>query len=90
MTMKKALISAAVVTAVSATGFVVASTDKADAAKKDREKCYGIVKKGANDCGTSMHSCAGHAKMDRAGDEWVYVPKGLCERIAGSSLKPKS
>ena len=32
--------------------------------KPAREKCYGIVKKGQNDCGTAKHSCAGKAKGD--------------------------
>jgi uncharacterized membrane protein len=71
--------------ALVATGMLV-KTEEAQASEK--EKCYGIAKAGANDCGTSVHSCAGQAKVDNAPDEWIFVPKGLCERIAGSSLEP--
>ncbi len=53
------------------------------------EKCYGVAKAGKNDCGTSKHSCAGQAKADGAGDEWIKVPKGTCERLVGGSLAAK-
>ena len=49
------------------------------------EKCAGIAKAGKNDCGNAKHSCAGQAKGD-GGDEWVYVPKGACEKIVGGTL----
>lgn len=49
------------------------------------EKCYGIVKAGLNDCGNAVHDCSGGAKADRDGKEWVFVPTGLCSRIAGGS-----
>jgi uncharacterized membrane protein len=51
------------------------------------EKCAGIVKKGMNDCGTSKHNCAGQAAKDHDAEEWVYLPKGRCEKIAGSRIK---
>ena len=56
--------------------------------KKGQEKCYGIVAKGMNDCATSTHSCAGQSKADSHPEEWVYVAKGLCSRIAGGKSKP--
>ncbi len=49
------------------------------------EKCYGIAKKGMNDCGTANHGCAGEAKMDSDKKEWLNVPTGLCKRIVGGS-----
>lgn len=55
----------------------------------DAEKCAGIVKKGMNDCGTSVHSCSGHAKMDNDPEEWIYVPKGTCAKITGGKLLKK-
>ena len=64
---------------------VGATADDGKKAKK-KEKCYGIVAKGHNDCATSAHSCAGQAKTDNASDEWIYLPKGHCERIAGGKL----
>lgn len=52
-----------------------------------KEKCYGIARKGENDCGTATHACAGLAKKDYQPDEWKYVPKGTCEKLGGK-LKP--
>ena len=46
-------------------------------------KCKGIAKKGANDCGANGHDCGGKAKADKDPNEWIYVPKGVCEKIAG-------
>jgi uncharacterized membrane protein len=65
------------------------SASSALAAKGDNEKCAGIAKAGKNDCGTAGHSCAGQAKTDGAADEWVYVPKGTCEKIVGGKLVTK-
>ena len=49
------------------------------------EKCAGIAKAGKNDCGTAKHACAGQSKAD-GGEEWVYVPKGACEKIVGGAI----
>ena len=54
------------------------------------EKCYGVVKAGANDCETATNSCAGTSAQDGQGDAWVLVPKGLCEKLVGGSLEPKA
>lgn len=53
------------------------------------EKCYGVARKGMNDCGTSQHKCSGQAVVDADPEEWVYLPKGTCEKIAGGSTTPK-
>lgn len=58
-------------------------------AAEEKEKCYGVVKAGKNDCATKTASCAGTAKMDAQGDAFVVMPKGLCEKLAGGSLQPK-
>ncbi len=55
---------------------------------KKSEKCYGIVKKLKNDCGTKEHACAGQAKRDGMGDEWIFLPPGACQKIVGGSTKP--
>ena len=49
------------------------------------EKCLGIAKAGANDCGATdgSHGCAGQATKDGDPKEWVYVPEGTCEKIVG-------
>jgi uncharacterized membrane protein len=52
---------------------------------QDMEKCFGIAKKGANDCGNASHGCGGEAKIDRDKNEWVFVPNGLCKKIVGGS-----
>ncbi len=54
------------------------------------EKCYGIVKKGMNDCATATQSCAGSATKDRQPDAFIFVPKGLCQKIVGGNLSPLS
>lgn len=50
------------------------------------EKCAGVIKAGKNDCATSRNQCHGHVKTDRDAEAWIYVPKGLCERIAGAHI----
>jgi len=60
---------------------------------KEWEKCAGIAKAGKNDCGAldGKHGCAGHATRDNDDQEWVYVPKGTCEKITGgkvAAIKP--
>lgn len=49
----------------------------------DQEQCYGIAKKGENDCANAAgtHSCSGAAKVDYDGGEWKGVKKGTCEKI---------
>jgi len=89
MNKRQALIAAALagVCAASA-GIASAQTamPKADKMEKmDKEKCYGNVKAGQNDCATASgsHSCSGQAKADNAKDEWKYVAKGTCEKAGG-------
>lgn len=55
----------------------------------DMEKCYGVVKAHKNDCASkaNSHSCATMAKTDSDPNEWVKLPKGLCERLANGSLE---
>jgi len=62
---------------------LVSSNGMAHAAKEGYEKCHGIAKAGKNDCGANGHGCAGYAKVDNDENEWIYVPEGLCEKIAG-------
>ncbi len=51
----------------------------------DKEKCYGVSKAGKNDCGAldGSHPCGGMSSKDHDPNEWVYVPKGTCEKIGG-------
>ncbi len=61
-----------------------------DAVAAEKEKCYGVVKAGHNDCANhaGTHSCAGYAEVDGDRGEWVSVPKGLCEKLVHGSLEP--
>lgn len=81
----KLIISSAIagLVALSAASGVMAEEKKAE-----KEKCFGIAKKGANDCGTAKHACAGQAAADNGADEWKYVAKGTCEGMKGSLKKP--
>lgn len=65
----------------------VGSTMSGIALAGEKEKCYGVVKAGKNDCSTKTSSCAGTSKTDGAKDAFVAVPKGLCERLHGGSLE---
>ena len=60
----------------------------ANAADESMEKCYGVVKAGKNDCGNARHACSGQSKAGSNSEEWVYLPKGTCERLAAGSLTP--
>ncbi len=53
----------------------------------ERERCHGVVRAGRNDCGTSTHACAGQARADALSDEWISLPAGTCERLAGGRLR---
>ena len=74
------LIHAALSTIIAA-GLTTGIVSNAVAA--DKEKCYGVAKKGENDCGTAKHSCGGQAAADNLPEEWKYVAKGSCEKIGG-------
>lgn len=51
-----------------------------------KEKCFGVVKKGMNECGNKSHGCHGGATVDAHEDEWLMVPAGLCAKLGD---KPK-
>jgi uncharacterized membrane protein len=53
-----------------------------------KEKCFGIVQAGQNNCASlsGAHSCAGQAKVDLSRDEWKYVPSGTCKQLKGLTL----
>ncbi len=87
MTSKTKVTAAASILAVA----MLANTGAAHAGKEGYEKCQGIVKAGMNDCGANGHSCAGQAAVDGDPNEWVYLPEGTCEKIAGGTVKaPKA
>lgn len=85
MSQNKLLISAAI-SGVLALGAIGAGTASADEAKPETEKCSGIVKAGMNECGTSEHACAGMGKEDYGPEDWITLPKGTCDKIAGGTV----
>ena len=86
--LKKKTVNTLLASAVALT--VAGGINAAHADKHEKEKCYGVVKAGHNDCGNASktHSCAGYAETDADGGEWLALPKGVCERLAGGSLTP--
>ncbi|MDC8757437.1 DUF2282 domain-containing protein [Janthinobacterium fluminis] len=83
MNKRQALIAAALAT--------VCAAGVANAADKEKEKCYGVAKAGQNDCAAAngSHSCAGQSKTDMGANEWKYVAKGTCEKVSGKLSAPK-
>nr|WP_316639383.1 DUF2282 domain-containing protein [uncultured Roseateles sp.] len=81
--MNQKLIVSSALASVLALGLV----GHAAAQDKPKEKCFGIVKAGQNDCAnlSGSHSCAGQSKVDMGADEWKYVPKGTCKDMKGTS-----
>ncbi len=68
------------------TSVAMASSAQAEA-KIEKEKCFGVVKAGKNDCGVKgAHSCAGQATEDGDSHEWLFLPAGICDKLAHGSL----
>ena len=82
--MNQRLIASSALASVLALG-LLSGAQAAD--EKSKEKCYGIVKAGQNDCAnlSGSHSCAGQSKADNSPDEWKYVEKGTCSKLGGKS-----
>ena len=86
-TMNTVLASAVAVAAVGGAVVGLQSTD-AHAIAAGKEKCYGVVKAGKNDCGNvaKTHSCAAQSTVDGDPGEWIALPAGVCEKLVGGSL----
>ncbi|GAK33555.1 membrane protein [Iodidimonas nitroreducens] len=71
---------------------VSATTVQAQDWAKKAEKCYGVAKAGQNDCKAGPGtSCQGTSKVDGQENAWMFVPKGVCDKLAGGSLtEPKA
>lgn len=80
---KKATATAASILAIA----LMSNNGLAHAGKEGMEKCQGIAKAGMNDCGANGHGCAGMAETDGDANEWIFVPKGTCEKIVGGVVK---
>lgn len=51
------------------------------------ERCAGIVKKGNNDCRANGHACAGRAREDNHAREFIWTPKGVCEKMTSGVVR---
>jgi uncharacterized membrane protein len=89
MPTKDALIQSALsaLLILTTTSPVIAATTQAS--DQPMEKCYGIAKAGMNDCAAGTQSCAGSVTKDKQADAFLFVPKGLCQKITGGILKKK-
>jgi len=86
---KNAMIQSALLVALSLAGAqTVAAEPKVPTLPSGWEACGGVAKAGMNDCAvrTSLHSCAGMAKSDNEPDSYVFLPKGLCGKIAKGTV----
>ena len=51
-------------------------------AQDEMEKCYGIAKKGENDCKAGPGTtCSGTSTVDYQGNAWKLVKKGTCTEV---------
>jgi uncharacterized membrane protein len=84
MSLKKKFITSILLGSAS----IAAASQVQAAEDKKMEKCYGVVKAGKNDCADlkQSHSCAGEAKVNGGKSEWVYLPKGTCEKLVNGTL----
>lgn len=81
-------ISGLIVSAIAQLAIAADKPSEMGTAPSGMEKCYGIAKADMNDCGTASHGCSGESKIDHDPEAWLFVPTGLCTRIAGGSTKP--
>ncbi len=87
--MKKTNVTISAISSLLTLSAVAFATPSFAADKADMEKCYGVAKAGKNDCAGPAHACAGQSKVDAGAKEFITLPKGTCERLAGGSLTAK-
>lgn len=85
---KKQVLKTALASVV-ALGVAGASVNAVAAKSKAKEKCYGVAKAKMNDCGGPDNPCAGTSKKDGDPNAWIFVTKGVCNKIVGGSLTPE-
>ena len=80
-------LGAALALSLSSSGHASQPTLPPKVNKEGLEKCYGVVKSGLNDCGADTHACASQSIKDSDPNDWLYLPKGTCEKIVGGKTK---
>lgn len=85
MTSKKKLLVSSVIAGAIA---IAVNTASAEVHDKNMEKRLGVVKAGMNDCKAmdGSHLCAGHSTKDGDMNEWLMVPKGLCDKLMNGKV----
>lgn len=53
----------------------------------ERERCFGVTREAGNDCATPKHSCAAQSLKARDENEWIMLPVGLCDKLAGGTVE---
>lgn len=56
------------------------------AAAPDDVKCYGVAAGGKNDCNTAVAACSATIAQGGACYAWIFLPKGICQKIVGASV----
>lgn len=82
----RTIVNAALTGLLALSAVAVAGT--ATAAQAMGQKCYGINKAYQNDCQGVGHACKGKDPKARDVNAFVELPKGVCAKIDGGSLKP--
>lgn len=86
---KKIIIHSALLVALSLVGSqAVSAAPKVPELPNGWEACGGVARAGMNDCAikTSLHACVGMAKKDNEPDSYVFMPKGLCAKMANGNV----
>jgi len=76
---------------LSQSAFALKTQAEIEATKKAQEasgnvKCAGRILAGLNDCPTSLHACAGMGDVDADPEEFIWMPRGSCEKIVGTHI----
>ncbi len=81
-----AMLGAAALAVAASSTFAADMPSGAAAKPAGSEKCFGIAKAAKNDCAAGAHSCAGQATKDFDKASFVYLPAGVCAKLAGGSM----
>lgn len=85
--MKTRLLTAAALVAA----FAIPAAISSPAEPAGSEKCFGVAKAGKNDCKAGPGTtCQGTSTHDAQGNAYIYLPKGLCLKLAGGSLTERA
>jgi uncharacterized membrane protein len=86
MNKTKVLNTIVILGALSAILAAIHATTTNKSGKEERERCYGVVRAGQNDCANGKHSCVNKSTTSGNSAEWIMLPKGTCEKIVGGNL----